>query len=45
MRPLWLLRVVALAGILAAATAEMAWGQQAPVQGLERLTPEERALA
>ena len=39
MRALWLLRVVALAVILAAAAAEVAWGQQAPVQGLERLTP------
>ena len=24
---------------------EVAWGQTAPIQGLDRLTPEERALA
>ena len=43
-RPLRLLRLLALAALLAAGAAEIAWGQpQPPIQGLETLSPEERA--
>ena len=40
-----LLRLLALAALLVAGAAEIAWGQQQPpIQGLENLSPEERSL-
>src|SRR3989304_257872 len=45
MRARWWPGLLLLSAILALGILEAAWGQTAPIPGLEKLTPEERALA
>src|SRR3989338_7027464 len=44
MTPRWLPPALLLLAVLLGGALEAAWGQGAPVQGLERLSPEERAV-
>jgi len=44
MTPRWLPPALLLLAVLLGGALEVAWGQGAPVQGLERLSPEERAV-
>src|SRR2546427_3206174 len=37
--------ILLLTAVLVVGVFEVAWGQTAPIQGLEKLTPEERAIA
>src|SRR3972149_9946590 len=45
MRARWWPGLLLLSAILALGILEAAWGQTAPIPGLEKLTPEERAIA
>src|SRR2546422_781511 len=45
MRARWLSGLLVLLVLLAAGIPEVAWGQTTPMEGLEKLSPEERAIA
>ena len=45
MMPRLPLTILPLIAVLVVSVFEVAWSQTAPIQGLEKLTPEERAIA
>ena len=45
MKPRWLPGLLVVPVLLLAGSPESAWGQSKPLPGLEKLSPEERAVA